>query len=60
MFSAFLYQIKEIDGVEVDNIVRHLNNLDENNDTIELAYTFSLSSLIGNVNTDRFYTYKGN
>jgi carbonic anhydrase len=57
--AAFFYQIKETDGVEIDNIARHLGDLDEINDTVKLGYTFSLSSLIGNINTERFYTYRG-
>lgn len=57
--AAFFYQIKETDGLEIDNIARHLGELDEINDTVTLAYTFSLSSLIGNINTERFYTYRG-
>lgn len=57
--AAFFYQIKETDGLEIDNIARQLGELDEINDTVSLAYTFSLSSLIGNINTERFYTYRG-
>lgn len=58
-FAAFFYQIKETDGEEIDNIVRHLSYLDETNDTVALTYTFSLASLIGSINTERFYTYRG-
>jgi hypothetical protein len=45
--------------VEIENIVRHLGDLDEWNDTVSLSYTFTLSSLIGNIDTERFYTYRG-
>jgi hypothetical protein len=57
--AAFFYQLKENDGEEIDNIARHLSNLDETNDTVDLTYTFSLASLIGDINTERFYTYRG-
>lgn len=57
--SAFFYRLQESDGEEIDNIARHLLDLDEINDTISLSYTFSLWSLIGSINTERFYTYRG-
>lgn len=57
--AAFFYQIKETDGDEIDNIVRHLGYLNETNDSVSLTYTFSLASLIGSINTERFYTYRG-
>lgn len=55
---AFFYQIRETDGVEIESIVRRLKDLDETNDA-PLPYTFSLSSLFASVNTERFYTYRG-
>lgn len=58
-FSAFFYRIYESDGMEIENIARHLADLDETNDNVELSYTFSLWSLIGNINTERFYMYRG-
>jgi Eukaryotic-type carbonic anhydrase len=58
-FLAFFYRIEESDGEEIENIVRHLADLDEMNDNVELSYTFSLWSLIGNINTERFYMYRG-
>lgn len=57
--TAFFYQIKESDGDEIESIARHLTDLDEMNHQLELSYTFSLSSLIGNINTERFYMYQG-
>lgn len=64
---AFFYRIQESDGDEIENIARHLIDLDSSlltgeasdKGTVELTYTFSLSSLIGNINTERFYTYRG-
>lgn len=61
-FSAFFYQIRENlsdGGEEIENIVRHFDDLDEMTHSTTLPYTFSLQSLIGNINTDRFYTYRG-
>jgi Eukaryotic-type carbonic anhydrase len=58
---AFFYQIKEnlSHGDEIDAFVRHLSELDGETDSVTLPYTFSLHSLIENINTDRFYTYRG-
>lgn len=55
---AFFYTIKEFESPEITNIVRNINEIERNN-TSELDYTFTLASLIGNVNTERFYMYKG-
>lgn len=57
--TAFFYRICESDGMEIENIARHLVDLDEMNEDVELSYTFSLWSLIGNINTERFYMYRG-
>jgi hypothetical protein len=59
--AAFFYQIKEnpSEGEEIENIARHFDDLNEVNDSFSLPYTFSLHALIGNINTDRFYTYRG-
>ncbi|CAO1362366.1 unnamed protein product [Diamesa hyperborea] len=57
---AFFYQIKETEGTEIHNIAKHLTQLDGASDKMEtLQYTFTLSSLIGNINTERYYTYRG-
>lgn len=58
---AFFYQIKEnpSNGEEIENIVKHFDDLNELNDSVTLPYTFPLQALIGNINTDRFYTYRG-
>lgn len=59
--AAFFYQIKEnpSEGEEIENMARHFDDLNEVNDSFSLPYTFSLHALIGNINTDRFYTYRG-
>lgn len=56
---AFFFQLGQHDGVELQNIVHNLHNLREYNTQMQLNSTFSLSSLIGKVDTDIFYTYKG-
>lgn len=59
---AFFYQIKETvgDGEEIHNIAKHLTQLDGASNKMQtLQYTFTLSSLIGNINTERYYTYRG-
>lgn len=57
---AFFYQIKETEGTEIHNIAKHLTQLDGASDKMQtLQYTFTLSSLIGNINTERYYTYRG-
>lgn len=56
---AFFFQLAQHDTVELQNIVHNLNTLKEYNTQMELNSTFSLSSLIGDVDTDIFYTYKG-
>lgn len=61
ILAAFFYQIKENpnNSEEIENIVKHFNDLNEVTDSVTLPYTFSLHALIGNINTDRFYTYRG-
>lgn len=56
---AFFFQLAQHDSVELQNIVHNLNALKEYNTQTVLNSTFSLSSLIGDVDTDIFYTYKG-
>ncbi|CRK86501.1 CLUMA_CG000153, isoform A, partial [Clunio marinus] len=56
---AFFYQIRDADGEEIEGIVRHLRDVGEINDPVSLPYTFTLGSLIRDVNTQRFYTYRG-
>lgn len=57
---AFFYQIKETEGGEINSIAKHLTKLDGALDKMQtLQYTFTLSSLIGNINTERYYTYRG-
>lgn len=56
---AFFYQIKERHGEEIESITRHLDKFDETTHQLELPYTFTLASLIGSINTERFYMYQG-
>ncbi|CAD7077560.1 unnamed protein product [Hermetia illucens] len=56
---AFFYQLIENDGSELQNLVRNLPHIREYNQSELMNTTFSLSSLLGNLDTERFYTYKG-
>lgn len=57
---GFFYQISERESDVLTNIVRNLSSVEDYNKTVLLNSTFSLSSLLGNIDTDRFYTYRGN
>lgn len=56
---GFFYQIKEYESPEITSIARNLAALEEHNNEQTLNYTFTLASLLGNLNTERFYTYRG-
>lgn len=55
----FLFQLIENDGSELQNLVRNLPHIREYNQSELMNTTFSLSSLLGNLDMERFYTYKG-
>lgn len=56
---AFFYQLTDVDGVEIEPIVSHLNLVRTVDQKILLNTTFTLASLLGAVNVERFYMYKG-
>lgn len=56
---GFFYQLKEIESPELVNIVRNISNIEDYNESILLNSTFALTSLLGNIDMERFYTYKG-
>lgn len=56
---GFFYQISEHESDVLTNIVRNISYIEEYNKTVLLNSTFSLSSLLGNIDTDRFYMYRG-
>lgn len=45
--------------MEIENIVKHFHELNDDSPSVTLPYTFTLHSLIGSINTDRFYSYRG-
>lgn len=57
---GFFYQIQEHESPELVNIVKNISFIEDYNSSILLNSTFSLHSLIGDIDTDRFYTYRGN
>lgn len=56
---GFFYQLAEHESPELVNIVRNISFIEEYNKSVLLNSTFSLQSLIGEVDTDKFYTYRG-
>lgn len=52
-------QLDEDEGQGLVTINRHLHLIADANQEAALNVTFSLSSLISNVDVDKFYTYKG-
>lgn len=56
---GFFYQIRENDNPDLATIVRNLDTVEAYDQNISLNFTFSLASLISNVDVDKFYTYKG-
>lgn len=56
---GFFYQLAEHESPELVNIVRNISFIEEYIKSVLLNSTFSLQSLIGEVDTDKFYTYRG-
>lgn len=56
---GFFYQLSEFESPELVNIVRNLTYISDFDTKVRLNSTFSLSALLGNIDTDRFYTYRG-
>lgn len=56
---AFFYQITDSDGAAIEQIVPNLSLVRKVNSSVSLNSTFTLASLLGPVNVERFYTYKG-
>lgn len=56
---GFFYQLTEIDGPELTNIVKNLSVIENSDTSMVLNSTFALSTLLGNIDTERFYTYQG-
>lgn len=56
---AFFYQLADSDGPEIDHIVSKLSLVQALDTSVSLNFTFTLASLLGPVNVERFYMYKG-
>lgn len=59
IISFCCLQLDEDESQSLTAICRHLHLIPEANDVMNLTITFSLASLIANVDVDKFYTYKG-
>lgn len=56
---GFFFSLDEEEGPGLAAVTRHLHLIPDADDATSLNVTFSLSSLISNVDVDKFYTYKG-
>uniref|UniRef100_A0A1A9W9J3 Alpha-carbonic anhydrase domain-containing protein n=1 Tax=Glossina brevipalpis TaxID=37001 RepID=A0A1A9W9J3_9MUSC len=56
---GFFYNLDEDEGLGLTTICRHLHLVPEAHNESPLNVTFSLSSLINDVDIDKFFTYKG-
>lgn len=56
---GFFYQIRETESPELATIVKNLETVAEFDHNISLNFTFSLASLLGDLDMEKFYTYKG-
>lgn len=56
---AVFYQMVDYDGSGIELIASTLKSVQTLNETVLLNETFSLASLLGEMNVERFYMYKG-
>lgn len=56
---AFFYQIADFDGHEIEPIVSKLHLVQSFDNKVLINSTFTLASLLGQVDVERFYMYKG-
>ena len=56
---AFFFHVQEKESFELTNLVRSFSSISDFDQITRLNHTFSLASLIGDINLDRFYTYMG-
>lgn len=54
-----LFQVVEFDAKLLTPIVKNLSAVENYNTSMQLPHTFSLSSILSGLDTERFYTYKG-
>lgn len=53
------FQVVEFDAKLLTPIVKNLSAIENYNTSMQLPHTFSLSSILSGLDTERFYTYKG-
>ncbi|XP_055641079.1 carbonic anhydrase 7 [Toxorhynchites rutilus septentrionalis] len=56
---GFFYQVSEHDSAEIGSLLRSFPLIEEYDHQAHLNFTFTLNSLIGEIDLTRFYTYKG-
>lgn len=56
---GFMFQISEHNSPELRSIMRSMDVLRDFDKKVQLPATFALHSLLGDLDTDMFYTYKG-
>lgn len=52
-------QVVEFDAKLLTPIVKNLSAVENYNTSMQLPHTFSLSSILSGLDSERFYTYKG-
>ncbi|KAL5286997.1 CA14.2 family protein [Megaselia abdita] len=56
---GFFFTLGEAESNGLQTLVRHLPQIPNSGDTLSMNVTFSLASLLGSIDTDKFFTYKG-
>lgn len=56
---GFMFQMSEHNSAELRNIMRNMDAVRRFDRRVHLADTFALHTLLGNLDTDAFYTYRG-
>ncbi|XP_055544276.1 carbonic anhydrase 7 [Wyeomyia smithii] len=56
---GFLYQVTEHESPEIAHLLRSFPMIEEFNNQVQLNFTFTLNSILGDLDLTRFYTYKG-
>lgn len=56
---GFFYQVTEHDSHEIASLMRTFPMIEEFDQQVHLNHTFTLNSLLGDLDMTRFYTYKG-
>lgn len=57
--TAYFFHVSDSDNAQLVNVIEQLHGVQAFNSNVVLNSTFTLSSLVGDVNQERFYMYKG-